>query len=175
MYEAMRTMVDLINLSSSAPLDDDVPERVWIGKDVSYKHLTMFGCRTYIHIPKDEISKLDYKFKPCIFLEYSHEEFGYRLYDPKEKVIRSKDVVFLEDQTLQDPESNEMSDLTPDFLVTEHQTPAPDTQGHGGDTEEYDDAADDAADDDDGHNHDHHTLGDPNLMTFQRLLRKGRG
>ena len=27
--EAMRTIVDLINLSSSAPLQGDVPERIW--------------------------------------------------------------------------------------------------------------------------------------------------
>ena len=32
--EAMRTAVDLINLSSLAPLEGDVPERVWTGKDV---------------------------------------------------------------------------------------------------------------------------------------------
>ena len=33
--EAVRVAVDLINLSPSAPLDGDVPERVWRGKDVS--------------------------------------------------------------------------------------------------------------------------------------------
>ena len=79
--EAMRTEVDLINLSQLAPLDGDVPERVWTGKDVSYKHLRMFGCRAYVHIPKDERSKLDDKCKPIIFLGYGHEEFSYRLYD----------------------------------------------------------------------------------------------
>ena len=52
-------------------------------------------------------------------------------------------MVFLEDQALQDLEPNEMSDLTPNFSVTE-------TQGHRGDTEEYDDTVDDAIDDDDG-------------------------
>ena len=178
--EAMRTAVDLINLSPSAPLDGDVPERVWTGKDVSYKHLKVFGCRAYVHIPKDERSKLDDKCKPCIFLGYGHEEFGYRLYDPVEKkVIRSRDVVFLEDQTLQDPEPNEMPDLTPDFSVTEHPMPAPDTQGHGGDTEECEDTVDDAPDDDDGQNHDHHTLGDisaapPEEEEVRRSMRQRR-
>ena len=62
----MRTAVDLINLSPSAPLGGDVPERVWIGKDVSYKHFGVFGCREYIHILKDERSKLDDKAKKCI-------------------------------------------------------------------------------------------------------------
>ena len=77
--EAMRTTVDLINLSPSAPLLGDVPQRVWIGKNVTYDHLKVFGCRAFVHIPKDERSKLDDKAKQCIFLGYGHDEFGYRL------------------------------------------------------------------------------------------------
>ena len=42
--EAMRTAVDLINLSLSAPLQGDAPEQVWIGKEPSYDHLNVFGC-----------------------------------------------------------------------------------------------------------------------------------
>ena len=42
--EAMRTAVDLINLSPSAPLLGDVPQRVWIGKNATYDHLKVFGC-----------------------------------------------------------------------------------------------------------------------------------
>lgn len=57
----------------------------------------MFGCRACVYIPKDERYKLDDKTTECIFLGYSHEEFGYRLWDPIcIKVIRSINVVFLE-------------------------------------------------------------------------------
>lgn len=35
----MRTIVDVINLSPSYPLNGDVLKRVWTDKDVSYKHL----------------------------------------------------------------------------------------------------------------------------------------
>ena len=77
--EAMRTLIDLINLSPSVPLKGDVPERVWTWKDVSYDNLSVFGCKEFVHIPKDERSKLDVKAKPCIFSGYGHEEFGYRL------------------------------------------------------------------------------------------------
>ena len=80
--EAMRIAIDLINLSPSVLLDGDVPQRVWTCKEVSYKYLRVFGCKAYVHIPKDERSKLDDKRKPCIFLGYSHKEFGYRIYDP---------------------------------------------------------------------------------------------
>ena len=56
-----------------------------------------------MYIPKDERSKLDDKTKQCIFLGYGHEEFGYRLWDPVDKkVIRSRDVIFFEDQTIKD-------------------------------------------------------------------------
>ena len=85
--ETMRIAVDLINLSSSATLDSDVLERVCWGKDVSLNHLTVLGYRVYVHMPKDGRSNLD-----------DHEEFGHRLYEPMNKrVIRSKDLVFLED------------------------------------------------------------------------------
>ena len=55
----MRIAVDVINLSLSYPLNGDVPKRVWTGNDVSYEHLRVFGCRAFVHIPKDERSKLD--------------------------------------------------------------------------------------------------------------------
>jgi len=77
--EAMKTAVDLINLSPSVPLNSDFPQRVWTGKDVSFEHLRVFGCRAFVHVPRDERSKLDSKAKQCIFLGYGHEEFGYRL------------------------------------------------------------------------------------------------
>ncbi|GJT03502.1 phospholipase-like protein [Tanacetum coccineum] len=32
----------------------------------------------FVHIPKDERSKLDVKTKPCVFLGYGQDEFGYR-------------------------------------------------------------------------------------------------
>ena len=96
--EAMYIVVDLINISSSAPLDGDVLERVWTGKDISYKYLIAFGYRVYIYILKDERSKLDDKAKECILFGCGHEEFGYRLWDlVARKLIRSRDVVFLED------------------------------------------------------------------------------
>ena len=67
---AIRTAVDLINLSPSAPLDNDILERVWTGKYTSYKHLRVFEYKVYVYIPKNERSKLDDKAKEYIFLVY---------------------------------------------------------------------------------------------------------
>ena len=108
--EAMRTAIDFINLSALVPLDGDVSQRVQMGKDVSSKHLKVFGCRAYVHIPKDERSKLDDKAKEYINLGYGYEEFGYRLWDPQTiKLIRSRDVVFLKDQIVGDAEKSDES------------------------------------------------------------------
>jgi hypothetical protein len=95
--EALNTVVHLINLSPSHALDGDIPKRVWKDKDISYDHLRVFSCRTFVHIPNDERSKLDSKTKECIFLGYGNDKFGYRLWDPIEKkLMRSRDMVFFE-------------------------------------------------------------------------------
>ena len=101
--EALYTVAHVINLSPSVPLQGDVSNKVWFGKDVSYSHLRVFGCKAFVHVPKDGRSKLDAKTRQCIFLGYGQDEFGYRLYDPIEKkLVRSRDVVFVEDQTIDD-------------------------------------------------------------------------
>ena len=41
--KAMLTTIYHINRSPSVPLKGDVPQRVWTGKYVPYKHLKMFG------------------------------------------------------------------------------------------------------------------------------------
>ncbi|KAL4559836.1 hypothetical protein LXL04_031982 [Taraxacum kok-saghyz] len=116
--EALNTAVHVINLTPCVPLSFDVPDKVWSGKNVSYRHLRVFGCKAFVHIPKDERSKLDVKSKPCIFLGYGQDEFGYRLYDPVlKKIVRSRDVVFVEDQTLKDIEKSKIVPKSSDDLV----------------------------------------------------------
>lgn len=66
----------VLNRSPSIPLHFDIPEKVWSGKDLSYDHLRVFGCKVFVHVPKDERSKLDAKTRQCIFLGYGHDEFG---------------------------------------------------------------------------------------------------
>ena len=133
--EALRTAVDVINLSPSYALDGDIPEKVWTGKDISYNHLRVFGCRAFVHIPKDERAKLDANSKQCIFLGYAHDEYGYRLWDPVDrKVIRSRDVFFLEDQTIEDIKKAEKS-LSSSQIPT-NVDPAPSTDTNDGRTVE---------------------------------------
>ena len=64
-------------------------------------------------MPKEQRSKLDSKSTPCIFVGYGDAEFGYKLWDPKEKkMIRSRDVVFHENENLTDFEKTEKPKAT---------------------------------------------------------------
>ena len=97
--EAVRTTCYLINRSPSTALDGGIPEEVWTAKKLNYSHFKIFGCEAFLHIPKENKTKLDDKSMKCIFLGYADEEFGYRLWDPvKHKIIRSRDVIFNESE-----------------------------------------------------------------------------
>jgi len=110
-------------------LQVDIPNRVWYGKDVSYSYLRVFGCKAFVHVPKDERSKLDAKTRECIFIGYGHDEFGYRFYDPVgKKLVRSIDVIFVEDQTIEDIGKTEKSEsLSIDDVVDFDPAPQTDT------------------------------------------------
>ena len=138
--EAIRTSIDLINLSPSVPLKGDVLERVWTGKNVSYDHLRVFGCKAFVHIPKDERSKLDVKAKPCIFLGYGHEEFGYKVWDPLSKlIVISRNVVFLEDQLVDDCDKVEKASSSTEIPIRIDSVVPPTVYAnHGGELQEGD-------------------------------------
>ena len=146
--EALSTVVHVLNLTPCVPLQFDVPDRVWTGKDVSYDHLHVFGCKAFVHIPKDERSKLDVKTRQCIFLGYGLDEFGYKLYDPVDKkIVRSRDVVFVEDQTIEDIEkmekvvprhSYDLIDLDPVPLTDLPEQVEPDVQNDQHDPDDAD-------------------------------------
>ena len=129
--EALKTAVYLINRSPSVVLEGEVPEKMWTGKEVNYNHLRVFGCRAFVHVPKEERSKLDAKSKQCVFIGYGDEQYGYRLWDLKnKKLIRTRDVVFLENETAEDPkeqESDEFSDVDAPLASNSKVT----IEGHG--------------------------------------------
>ena len=96
----------------------------------------MFGCRTFVHILRDERSKLDGKSKQCIFMGYGHEDFGYRLWDPvSKKIIRSRDVIFLEDQTIEDLEKTDKPTVTVRRSVDDEPGPSTRPPVDGGDVQ----------------------------------------
>ena len=79
--EALNTVVHVLNLTPCVLLEFDVLDRIWSDIEISYDHLCVFGCKDFVHILKDERSKLDVKIRPCVFIGYGQNELGYRFYD----------------------------------------------------------------------------------------------
>ena len=101
--DVLMTVVYVINKSPLIPLEGDIPQRLWSGKDVSYRNLRVFICLAYVHVAKDPRGKLDPITRPCIFLGYGDDECGYRQWDLAEgKVIQSRDIVFMDEKTIVD-------------------------------------------------------------------------
>jgi hypothetical protein len=93
--EAMGTTCYLVNQSPSLALDDITPHEVWNGKKPSLEHLRVFGCDSYVYVPKENRSKLDNKDENCIFIGYKHGVKGYNLWNTEtKKTVYSRDVVF---------------------------------------------------------------------------------
>ncbi|WVZ16592.1 hypothetical protein V8G54_009574 [Vigna mungo] len=86
--EALHTIVHVINLSPAVALNSKRSDKIWFGKNVTYDHLHVFDFKEFVHVPKDERSKLDVKTR--------------QLYDPINKVVRTRDAKFMEDKTIKD-------------------------------------------------------------------------
>jgi hypothetical protein len=78
----MGTACFLVNRSPSSMLDEKIPHEVWTGKKPSLKHFRVFGFDAYVHVPKENRSKLDNKAEKCIFVGYKYGIKGYKLWNP---------------------------------------------------------------------------------------------
>ena len=69
----------------------------WWGHKPSLRHLRVFGCEAYVHVPKEKRTKLDNKAIKCIFIGYSYGVKGHKLWDPiAQRVFYSRSVLFRE-------------------------------------------------------------------------------
>lgn len=99
--EAVATAVYVTNRSPSRGLDGKTPEQIWSGKMPNLCHLKTFGCKAMVHVPKKHRQKWDAKSEEYIFVGYCDETKGYRLLHPiTKKLVKSRDVVFLENQVI---------------------------------------------------------------------------
>ncbi|RDX68336.1 hypothetical protein CR513_52691, partial [Mucuna pruriens] len=85
--KTLYTTMHVINLSPVVALNTEVLDKIWFDKYVKYDHLRVFDCKTFVHVAKDEKSKLDMKTKQCIFIGYGQDEYGNKLYDLVEKKL----------------------------------------------------------------------------------------
>jgi transposase InsO family protein len=95
--EAVNTAVYLKNISPTKKLEFQTPFEVFNGYKPEVKHLRIFGCKAFAHIPKDDRRKLDAKSLECVFVGYCNDQKAYKLFHPSShKIIASRDVVFHE-------------------------------------------------------------------------------
>lgn len=93
--EAVYTAVYLINRCPTKAVWNQTPIEAWSGRKPSVRHLKIFGSVCYAQIPKEKRRKLDETSEKCIFMGYSSQSKGYRLFSLKSnKVITSRDVLF---------------------------------------------------------------------------------
>ncbi|KAK2984034.1 hypothetical protein RJ640_001195 [Escallonia rubra] len=74
---------------------NQTPQEAWSGYKPSVSHLNVFGSIAYVYVPDQHRKKLDDESEKFIFIGYSQESKGYKLYnfiDNKMKV--SRDVTF---------------------------------------------------------------------------------
>ena len=72
----------ILNRCPTKYLQSITPYEAWHGKKPSIGHLRVFGCLAYALVPMQQRRKLDDKAVKCIFVGYSAESKGYRLYHP---------------------------------------------------------------------------------------------
>jgi ribosomal protein L12E/L44/L45/RPP1/RPP2 len=97
--EAILTAVYIHNRTISVKSKNKTPEELFTGKKPHVKHLRVFGCDCYMHVPDGDRTKLDKKSKRGIFVGYDAVQRGYKVYDYElKKIIISRDVLFNEDR-----------------------------------------------------------------------------
>ena len=93
--EAIHTAAYILNQSPTFALCRQTPFEAWSGWKPKVTHFKIFGCIAYAYVPSQKRGKLDDNSVKCIFVGYSVETKGYRLYNPlTKKLIISRDVVF---------------------------------------------------------------------------------
>lgn len=94
--EAVRVAAYTLNRSpSNANIGNMTPAEVWNNTKPDIRHMKVFGCTAYYHVPKQFRNKFDEKAKKGIMIGYTMT--GYRLWDiENQKVVTSRDVVFNE-------------------------------------------------------------------------------
>ena len=77
--EAVCTAVMIRNRSPTVSVDNMTPYVCFYGSKPDVSHFKVFGCKAYMHVPKENRKKWDSKTKKCIFVGYSITRKGYRL------------------------------------------------------------------------------------------------
>lgn len=101
--EAGNTTVYVQNRCSHQALDSKTLDEIFTGKKPDVSHFRIFGSPVYFHVLKEKRSKLGAFWKKGIFVGYSENFKGYRIYVASQKEVEiSYDVTFDEDMALRE-------------------------------------------------------------------------
>ncbi|KXJ70180.1 hypothetical protein RP20_CCG024584 [Aedes albopictus] len=75
---------------------EKIPYEAWYTRKPDLKHMHIFGCSAFVHIPDQKRTKLEPKGMKLTFVGYSDSQKAYRLVDlATNKIYHSRDVRFL--------------------------------------------------------------------------------
>jgi len=127
---AVSVAVYLKNRTPTRFVVGKTPNQAWRWRKLSLKHLPVFGCLAFVHVPKEKLKKLDYRAAPGIIVEYSISTKQYFVYDPLSKTLHcSRDVVFREGKRYTAPHAADEAILNGHFYRDVIEDPKP-TEKH---------------------------------------------
>jgi len=126
---AVSVVVYLKNCTPTRSVVSKSPYEGWhtSGMKPSLKHLRVFRCLAFVHIPKEKRKKLNYRATPGIFVGYSLSTKQCFVYDPLAKKLHcSRDGVFRERKQYTAPNAADEAILNEHFYrdVIEEPTPS---------------------------------------------------
>ena len=123
---AVSVAVYLKNRTPTRSVVGKTPYEAWHGRQPSLKHLRVFGCLAFVHVPKEKRKKLDYRATPGIFVGYSISTKQYFVYDSLARTLhRSRDVVFREGKRYTAPNAADEAILNEHFYRDVIEDPKP--------------------------------------------------
>jgi hypothetical protein len=125
---AVSVAVYLKNRTPTRLVIANTPYEVWHGSErkPSLKHIRVFGCLAFVHIPKEKRKKLDYTATPGILVGYSIWTEQFIVYDLLAKTLhRSCDVVFRDGKQCTAPNAADNAILNKHFYRDVIEEPKP--------------------------------------------------
>ena len=84
--EAVATATYLRNRMVSTALKvGETPYLLWYGEKPNLKHVRVFGCVVYTHIPSEQRKKLDKKAHKLRFIGYTETASNYKVWDEEKR------------------------------------------------------------------------------------------
>lgn len=95
--EATNTTVYVLNRTGTSSIESKTPFELWFGKKPRIGHFRVFGSKVFVHIPKEKRRKWDKKSEEGVFVGYSENTKGFRVWIPsRNEIIIRRDVIFQE-------------------------------------------------------------------------------